>query len=101
MSQDSTDLNVVMAMTEASEMFDDLCQQRHDHGAAEYGALTFLENDTIRMMCEELADTANYARYHFIKLMLLQEQFLAENPSKIDIGAQAFKGTGEGWKDKK
>lgn len=86
-----------------SSDFDELCQTRHEAGQAEYGAFTFLENDIVRMMAEELADTANYCRMQFIKLMILQDalvnKFQAENGEvNIDMGAQAFKGTKTGWK---
>ncbi len=88
--------------TELSNEFDKLCQLRHQAGQAEYGAFTFLENDIVRMMAEELADTANYCRMQFIKLMILQnalvDKFQAENGEvRIDMGAQAFKGTKAGW----
>jgi hypothetical protein len=86
--------------------FDKLCIERHEKGQEEYGVFTFLGNDVIRMMLEELADTTNYCRMQAIKLMLLQEALegqLAENPqlvseTKIAMGWQAFKGTSEaGW----
>jgi hypothetical protein len=47
-------------LSEISKEFADLRQRRHEAGKAEYGELTFLGNDVVRMMCEELADTANY-----------------------------------------
>lgn len=87
-----------------SDQFDKLCAERHEAGAAEYGALTFLGNDVVRMMAEELADTANYCRMQFIKLMVLQDMLEAEFEGKADgegnitIGVQSFKGTGDkGW----
>ena len=83
-----------------SETFDQLCQERHLAGAKEYGVFTFLGNDIVRMMMEELADTANYCRMQFIKLMMLQAQLEGDpRVMKSDMGAQAFKGVGEvGWK---
>lgn len=97
--------DLVTAMEQFSEEFDKLCQNRHEAGAAEYGVVTFLGNDVVRMMMEELADTANYCRMQFIKLMLLQgmlQDELAENKvpddeGNITIGVQSFKGTKEGW----
>ena len=89
-----------------SESFDKLCQERHEAGAKEYGVFTFLENDVVRMMAEELADTANYVRMQFIKVMMLNEAFLADprleklsdGEEEITIGISAFKGVGEtGW----
>jgi hypothetical protein len=94
-------------------MFDVLCVERHEAGAKEYGALTFLGNDVIRMMMEELADTANYCRYQFVKLMFLQERLetmMSEDPTgllaqdgelQMGLGAASFKGVGEtGWNKK-
>jgi hypothetical protein len=89
-----------------SEAFDKLCQERHEAGQAEYGQFTFVGNDLIRMMAEELADTSNYCRMQFIKLMMLQHaleedpklQALAEGEETITIGVGSFKGTKEvGW----
>lgn len=96
------------AINEFSERFDILCKERHEAGKAEYGAITFLGNDVVRMMMEELADTANYCRMQFIKLMMLQNmleqdesvQKLAggDGELEIGIGKDSFKGVGEtGW----
>jgi hypothetical protein len=76
-----------------SEGFETLCAIRHAKGAKEYGELTFADNDIIRMMAEELADTANYCRYQFIKLMKLQEMLHEQHPEMN----QAFNGTRAGW----
>jgi hypothetical protein len=67
-----------------SDDFDTLCRERHEAGAVEYGTLTFVGNDVIRMMMEEMADTANYARYQYIKLMLLQN-FLVEKLTELGV----------------
>jgi hypothetical protein len=98
----------VRIFQEFSNAFDTLTQQRHEAGAEEYGHLTFIGNDVIRMMAEELADTANYCRYQFIKLMMLQELLEDELSAKgldgeVKLGGQkaafqGFKGVGEvGW----
>ena len=92
-------------MQELSLAFDQLCQERHLAGQEEYGKLTFLGNDVVRMMIEELADTANYCRYQAVKLLLLQEYLeqelvdeLGEGTEEITLGIKAFKGVGEvGW----
>lgn len=98
-----------MALNDLALRFDQLCQARHEAGAAEYGVLTFLGNDVIRMMLEELADTANYCRMQAIKLMLLQNRFEDQaigselvTGDDIEIGFQAFKGTKDvGWGGKR
>lgn len=88
----------------ASAQFQKLCQDRHDIGAEKYGALTWMGNDIVRMMIEELADTVNYCHYQAIKLMLMQDVLAEELSEKLDgetdiqIGVQAFKGTKDvGW----
>jgi hypothetical protein len=94
-------------MQEYSDTFDQLCQKRHVDGAAEYGQFTFIGNDVVRMMAEELADTANYCRMQFIKLMMLQDMLvdqLGDKPfntptGEVTIGSQSFKGTKKGWKE--
>lgn len=98
-------INITDLMVEASNNFDTLCQERHKKGQEEYGSFTFLGNDVVRMMMEELADTANYCRMQFIKLLLLQQALeeevtdkLGNSDDSITIGVKAFKGTGEtGW----
>lgn len=61
-------------IAQADEMFDIVCQSRHDMGREKYGKLTFVEKPTVEMAMEEVVDLANYARYTFIKLFLLQHQ---------------------------
>jgi hypothetical protein len=86
-----------------SDMFDALCGKRHEAGAAEYGVFTFLDNDVVRMMAEELADTANYCRMQFIKLMILQSMLeketdkLKDSEGNITIGVESFRGAKKGW----
>lgn len=96
---------LVEAIEKFSEDFSRLCQERYDAGAEEYGHLTFIGNDVIRMMMEELADTANYCHMQFIKLSLLQAMLedetagLSQDGGTITIGVQSFKGTGSaGWR---
>jgi len=90
---------------ELAEQFVELRMERHEKGAIKYGEFTFLANDVIRMMLEELADLANYAEYQAAKLLILQavlekDQRLLDmaHDGGITIGVQAFKGTGEGWR---
>jgi hypothetical protein len=101
--------NEFNVLQEYSDSFDKLCQERHLAGQKEYGALTFIGNDVVRMMAEELADTANYCRYQFIKLMMLQEALEAQlsgteealDQFKVvkDTLTDSFKGTSQtGWK---
>lgn len=99
--------SLVHVLNRCAEAFDKLCRERHEAGAAEYGQLTFLENDIVRMMLEELADTTNYCRMQAIKLLVLQgvlEEEMREKLETVDtdlqvnLGAKSFKGTKPmGW----
>lgn len=92
------------AIRKASETFTRLRAIRHETGEEKYGRFTFVQNDVVRMMLEELADLCNYAEYQAAKLLCLQVA-LEEDPElnaltrdgSISIGVQAFKGTKEGW----
>jgi hypothetical protein len=101
-SQENTEqesLGTFNQINDLSAEFDQMCQLRHEKGAEDYGHLTFLENDTLRMLCEELIDAANYARYTYIRLRLYSEKFAGENPES-QIGAKSFKGAASEWKAK-
>jgi hypothetical protein len=91
-----------------AQKFWELRTARHEAGAQEYGALTFLGNDVLRMMLEELADTANYCEMQAVKLMMLQEQLeqlmtdkgiiTEDKDEEPALGFKAFKGTKDvGW----
>jgi hypothetical protein len=56
-----------------SEQFDVVAAARHAMGATKYGPGKFLSVDTIEEALAEIVDLANYARYTFIKLRLLQD----------------------------
>jgi hypothetical protein len=49
------------------------CEQRHREGAKEYGDLAFLNNNMIEYILEEIVDLANYARFIYIKVKLMEE----------------------------
>src|SRR5438045_950381 len=88
-----------------ADEFDALAERRHEDGAKEYGAITFLGNDVVRMMIEELADTTNYCRMQAIKLLILQEQLEQElskgegfkHGNDLQMGWDSFRGTKKGW----
>lgn len=98
---------LAQVLNQAAATFDQLCQERHAEGAERYGEITFLENDVLRMLLEELADTANYCKMQAVKLIILQSRFEAEvlpqltEDQRVDLGWQSFKGTKDvGWGDK-
>lgn len=99
---DATATEFIAEMNSYSEMFDKLCATRHADGQEEYGPFTFLENDVVRMMAEELADTSNYCRMQFIKIMILQKELIKEisdklGPEAVELGIGSFKGVKKGW----
>ena len=66
------ELTLKNALWDVVNEFNDLRKKRHEIGQEKYGELTFLGNDVVRMMLEELADVANYVEYQAAKLLLLQ-----------------------------
>jgi hypothetical protein len=97
-SVDTTTLTFLVQ--ELSDEFDTVCQERHLKGQEKYGVGKFLEVDSIEMMLEEIADAANYARYTFIKLRLIQEGARKLLPQDVDGTTDkgpTFKKVGEEW----
>lgn len=83
-----------------SQEFDRICQERHEVGAQEYGAKKFLEpqTDLVKMIGEELTDMANYARYLYIRVRMMELNasqaglsFLQEPQGEsVNVGPEAF-----------
>lgn len=81
-----------------SAEFDDMCAERHTTGQLKYGQFSFLEKDMINEALAEITDFANYMRYAFIKLRLLQMalasdprvEALATTEGDITIGVESF-----------
>jgi hypothetical protein len=71
-------------LTGYSVEFDEMCEQRHKAGAEKYGPGKFLTVDTIEEALQELVDLANYTRYTFIKLRMLQEAILVQGEGVLD-----------------
>lgn len=61
-----------MVLQDLSDEFDRLCAERHEAGAEKYGPLKFAGADTLEEALQEVLDMANYVRYTYIKLRLLQ-----------------------------
>jgi len=71
--------------------FDEMCSARHAMGAEKYGPGKFLMVDTIEEALQEVADLANYARYSYIRLRLLQESIRLHIEQTPDVpGVQGF-----------
>jgi hypothetical protein len=83
------------ALQAANQAFDEGCQRRHEVGQKKYGELTFLDNDTVAMAMEEVLDLANYARYTYIKLFLLQQAVANALEEEPDVGREGFVSTKE------
>lgn len=67
------DSEVVKAMETFNSEFFDLCEVRHNTGADEYGSFNFLNVNLPEFIYEEMADIANYARFMYIRVRLLEE----------------------------
>jgi hypothetical protein len=57
-----------------SAEFDQKTQERHDEGEKKYGAGSWLGIDTLQHAMDEILDLANYARFSYIKLRMLQDK---------------------------
>jgi hypothetical protein len=75
---------VTVIIQKLSDEFDNFCEDRHTKGADKYGPFKFLGADVIQETLEEIADMANYARYQYIKLRMLQVR-LSEDPRIIAL----------------
>jgi hypothetical protein len=92
-------------LAELSLEFDARTVERHKRGEEKYGNFKWLGTDLIEELCQELLDTANYARYHFIKLRMLQMhleqderiQSLADEGGNFSIGIQNFFSAGDAF----
>ena len=71
-------------LQQLSDEFDTLTANRHNQGSEEYGPLKFLEIPLMEYIYEELADCANYSRFLYIRLRILEE---AANERGLDLSA--------------
>jgi hypothetical protein len=65
-------VSIAERINELSQEFDKRCLERHVLGEEKYGAGTWMGIDTLEMAIEEVIDLANYTRFTYIKLRLLQ-----------------------------
>jgi hypothetical protein len=68
---------------EAADEFDELCKHRHALGERKYGPAKFLTVDTLEEALFEIADLANYAKYTFIRIRLLQARLEEINETTL------------------
>ena len=85
-------------LNQAAAEFDVLCRGRHGERQEEYGELAFLKEDVVGAMLNALADTANMCKQQAVKLIMLQSRLVDQKPTQVQLGAQGFKGTKDGWK---
>lgn len=74
-------------ITDLSKEFDEFTQARHEVGQEKYGTFSFLEKDIFQEALMEIADCANYMRYQYIKLRMLQ-MAIASDPRVEDLKAE-------------
>jgi len=94
MSPEITDL-----IQDLSDEFGDFCYDRHKVGQEKYGQFSFLEKDIFQEALYELADCANYMRYQYVKLRMLQMAIAADprvkkyqdDGGEVTLGLQSFK----------
>lgn len=86
-------MDLLEFIQQANEEFDRRTQERHDAGAEKYGPLKFLDANVVEEAMQEVLDLANYARYTFIKLWLMNQALDAELSDKeVDVGSGFFPG---------
>jgi hypothetical protein len=86
---------VAELVAEGYQLFDQMTIDRHIKGQVEYGAYTFLgdNKNLIEEAMEELADSANYLRYLFAKLHILNTVLSdALSGTEVPIGPSAMQG---------
>ena len=71
--------------------FERLMQERHEMGAKKYGPVKFMEVDSLEEATEELVDFANYIRYTYIKVRLLQEYLGGVVHEPEPLGKESYK----------
>lgn len=82
----------VTMLNEFNDNFEDMCRKRHEMGEEKYGAFKFMEVDSLEEAAEELIDLANYARYSFIRIRLIQAYLRQQTEEQPDlIGMEGFK----------
>jgi len=82
------------ALADADEAFIHGSVARMELGEDKYGPLKFLEIDTVEEAMNEALDLANYARFIYIKLYLLQRatnRLAAKDPRTDTQGFISFK----------
>ncbi len=99
----SAEEEMVGMINDLSAEFDQLIFDRHTVGQQKYGQLSFLGKDMFLEAFQELADTANYVRYQYIKLRMLQDLILADKDVEklamdgtVSIGLESFTPTAKG-----
>jgi hypothetical protein len=65
--------DLVKLLAQANDAFDAVVTERHIRGSEKYGPLKFLGVNVVEEAMEELADLANYARYTWVKLYLMNQ----------------------------
>ena len=76
---------------EANYKFDEMCMERHTMGQEKYGPVKFMTANTLIEAGEEVVDLANYARYTFVKLYVLNlqiDKIIGDVPDML--GPQSF-----------
>ena len=76
-----------LKLQEYSNEFDAMAEARHRLGAEKYGPVRFTEVDSLQMALEEVADLANYARYTFVKIRMLQDGLSGAPANTEPVGA--------------
>jgi hypothetical protein len=91
--EDNVAQQIAEQLTAYSDEFDASCENRHQLGAEKYGPGKFLMVDTLEEALDEIVDLANYARFTYIKLRMLQEAIIQQGTDTGVLGADGFMST--------
>lgn len=64
-----------------------MVDDRRRGAKGEYGELGFMKNDTFEMICEELADMANYCMFTYVKVREMERRVNALRTNSADHDA--------------
>jgi hypothetical protein len=90
-------VDFTLLASQASNLFFHMMEERHEMGQQKYGAIKFMEVNTLKEAMEEVVDLGNYAMYTFLKLYVLNQQLqkLLPEEGHEPLGAAAFMKSGE------
>jgi hypothetical protein len=82
-------------LNDKADEFRELVRDKMAVGQEKYGTFTWLENDTVDMALQELADLTNYTLFTAVKLLMLRDMVAGEYPGQSQDLSTGFIPTNE------